>query len=496
MLRRWRLARAAAPIPGPGAAVLLVFLFTTMGLITRLLCADGNGYSSFWPANAATLTALLTLRTSLSMRVLVACFGINLLLNQLSGLSAQESILACVMNVVLVLLVAFPTRRFCGACTDLSRLRRQMMFVPIVCAASAVEATIGIFVEARFMGDAEDIVGDWVQWLLCDSLGLVLATPAVLLLLDCFRRRRFPVGIAVEPLLLMLATILLAVLSFVSPRSFLFFFLYPAMVTLAFRARPAWVLCTVLLVSVIVSALTAHNMGPIALISPDGSMMRQNMLQPFLLSLFLSALPPSNALGEKRRYARRMMQMRAHLEHAATHDPLTGLVTRQLFKNRLSAHLQSGAGGTLLFIDLDHFKQINDTMGHQAGDTVLRVFSDRMRTCASLLGGQTARFGGDEFAMYVPRLASRRALRDAFRIVLEASRRPYHVAGQTTRMSVSIGAASLDPDIGHADEVIRRADEALYAAKDAGRDDYRLHGDPERAAAYDHAIGSAGGMGI
>ncbi len=477
MVQAWRPCRAAEPRAGIGTAAVLVLVFTLMGLMTRLLCADADGYSSFWPANAALLVALLRLRAGLAGLVLVCCFALNLALNRISGLSLSEGILACMMNILLVLLAAPPTRRFCGARTDLTRLRRQGRFGLIVLVTTAVEAAIGMTVERLFLGDENSILADWFQWLLCDSLGLMLATPAVLLLMNWLPNRRLPTGITVEPMVLMIGILLLAIVSFLSPRSFLFFFLYPALVTLAFRARPVWALSTVLFVSIIASVFTVHDLGPIARISPNGLMRTQGVLQPYLWTLFLSALPANTMVGEKVRYARRLRLLRAHLEHAATHDQLTGLMTRQLFKTRLAACMAAGPGGTLLFIDLDHFKVVNDTLGHQAGDTVLRLFSERMERCARAQGGMMARFGGDEFAMFLPRLPTDTALRATLAAILDVARSPYHLDSGTARLSVSIGGAALDAPLETMDEVIRHADEALYAAKEAGRDDFRLYGD-------------------
>ncbi|MCQ8278489.1 diguanylate cyclase [Acetobacteraceae bacterium KSS8] len=444
--------------------------------MTRLFCADASGYSSFWPANAAMLVALLRLRPRFSIPVLLACFGINVGLNQISGLSPDEALLACAMNLLQVLLTAPPVRRFCGARTDLTRLRRQGRFGLIVFAATAIEAAIGVFVERCFLGDPDNVIGDWAQWVMCDALGLMLATPAVLLMMNWLPERRIKRGATMEPMALMTGILLLTVVSFLSPRSFLFFFLYPALVTLAFRTPPIWALSTVLFVSILVSMFTAHNLGPIALMSPDGPLMSQKLLQPFLWTLFLSALPANMMVGEKMRSARRLSLLRAHLEHAATHDPLTGLMTRQPFRLELASRLRSGVGGTLLFIDLDYFKQVNDRLGHQAGDSTLCLFSQRMERCARERGGRAARFGGDEFAMLLPRMPNEAALHHVLCTILETARSPYQLEERTAHLSVSIGVATLDR-CDSVDEVIRRADRALYAAKDAGRNGFRLYED-------------------
>ncbi len=485
MPHRWVPCRAAEPAHGAGMAVLLVALFGVLGVMTRLFCADTGGYSSFWPANAVMVAALLTLRARHAIPTLAACFCLNIALNGLSHLPGGEGLVACVINVLEAVLVAIPTRRFCGALTDLTRIRRLATFGVVSALATGVAAAIGVTLDAVFMNDRATLASDWLQWVLCDTLGLLLATPTVMLAVRRIGGRRLPRGPTIEPLLLLILTAALSLAGFLYPRSFLFLLLYPAMVALAFRAPAPWVLTTMLIVSIFVSMLTVHGMGPIAFLSLDGAMMRQAMLQPYLLSLFLSALPPSNALGERRRAARRLARMRANVEHAATHDALTALMCRQLFKNRLAAHAQTGAAGALLFIDLDHFKRVNDTFGHHAGDLILQAFSRRIAERARGLDGAAARFGGDEFALFVPRDLSVAELDRLCADIVHVARLPYQAGDDTVLLTVSVGAATLAMAAGDPDDLFRKADLALYGAKDGGRDGYRLDRTAEARSAVE-----------
>lgn len=470
---RWTPCRAAEPPRGARAALALVLLFMSLALAARLFCADADGYGSFWPANAALVVALLTLRPAYAASVLAVCFCLNLTLNRISLPAWDDNLEACSLNIVEAIAVAFPARRFCGALTDLTRFRRLATFAIVVGVASGLCAAVGVTIEAIFMNNTANIVGDWSQWVLSDSLGLLTATPALLLAVRRIGDRPMRIALSVERLMLLLLTIALALVGFLSARSFLFLLLYPAMIALAFRAPPAWVLTTVLIVSIFVSALTAHGLGPIAFLSQDGPIMRKTLLQPFLLSLFLSALPANNALGENRRAARRLGQMRANLEHAATHDAMTAVMNRQLFRKRLAACAAS-SGGTVLFIDLDHFKVINDTFGHLAGDLVLQTFACRMTEHARGLNGEVARLGGDEFAMLVPRELGAAEMDAVCSTILQAARAPYSTGTETMRLTVSIGAATMHLSRRDPNAVIREADCALYAAKDAGRDAYRV----------------------
>ena len=193
------------------------------------------------------------------------------------------------------------------------------------------------------------------------------------------------------------------------------------------------------------------------------------MIQPFVVSLFLAAVPANAALGEKRRARRRLLLMKDEIEHAATHDPLTGLANRELFRRRLAAMLRSPEPFATVFVDLDRFKEVNDTMGHAAGDQLLRVFSARLLAAA----GQActvARLGGDEFALLAAVAGPALSLGHLCAAVLDAARLPILLEGGAAHVSASVGVAVRCHGAASASELMRRADLALYAAKAAGRD--------------------------
>ena len=164
------------------------------------------------------------------------------------------------------------------------------------------------------------------------------------------------------------------------------------------------------------------------------------------------------------------------LRHQALHDPLTGLPNRVLFVDRLShALLRRGADGgvAVLFVDLDDFKAINDTLGHAAGDELLRLVAERLT--GVLRAEDTAcRLGGDEFAFLLEETSRARVLRIAERI-LEALAQPFEIGGHAASLSASIGIAIGDgardaaSSSESADELLRDADTAMYAAKSVGK---------------------------
>ena len=165
------------------------------------------------------------------------------------------------------------------------------------------------------------------------------------------------------------------------------------------------------------------------------------------------------------------------LEALASHDALTGLLNRRVFDDRLEHALRrtarTGEGVALLFIDLDRFKGINDTYGHDVGDFCLQTVAARVRTC--IRGGDSVgRLGGDEFAVILEGADAASARRVGQRIVEECGR-PLSIGARTLRLSASVGVAIRGCDGEDATSLLKSADLAMYAGKRAGGGMVRLH---------------------
>jgi len=162
-----------------------------------------------------------------------------------------------------------------------------------------------------------------------------------------------------------------------------------------------------------------------------------------------------------------------HMRHLAEHDVMTGLANRTQFQVRLAEICgPHGTGGVLMLVDLDGFKEINDTLGHAIGDECLIEFTRRLSgTCQA--ADLIARIGGDEFAVIFDASASPQAIASTAQHLVDATRIPMTCAGHTFRVSASVGFAFAEGETPTA--LFTNADLALYAAKAAGGNAYRGH---------------------
>jgi diguanylate cyclase (GGDEF)-like protein/PAS domain S-box-containing protein len=159
-------------------------------------------------------------------------------------------------------------------------------------------------------------------------------------------------------------------------------------------------------------------------------------------------------------------------------DSLTGLANRAAFVERLTLEFarvrRGGTGFAVHYIDLDHFKDVNDTLGHPVGDLLLQAVAERLRTCVRDTD-MVARFGGDEFAVLQDEMADVANVEALASKIGEAIARPFDIAGNQIRTSASIGVVPYRSDLANADVMMVKADLALYRAKNEGRNQFRFH---------------------
>ncbi|MEQ1784178.1 MAG: EAL domain-containing protein, partial [Hyphomonadaceae bacterium] len=210
--------------------------------------------------------------------------------------------------------------------------------------------------------------------------------------------------------------------------------------------------------------------------APGTFLMRTVM--PWVLGLLALLLAATLLLYRiTRRDAKKLLESQQRTFHMAYHDALTGLSNRAQFEvelsERLQAAAQAGSGFALLCLDLDRFKELNDAYGHAVGDELLREVAARLDTTVGKVGS-CARLGGDEFAILVPPELLDQTNQIAESVVAQLSL-PLSLSIGAKSISCSVGVALWTPDIVEPLELLRRADMALYVAKNEGRNCVRTY---------------------
>ena len=172
------------------------------------------------------------------------------------------------------------------------------------------------------------------------------------------------------------------------------------------------------------------------------------------------------------------MEREKQIRHQAYHDPLTRLPNRLFFSERIGEEIAEarrfGGQFALMYVDLDRFKIVNDSLGHEAGDALLRTSTQRLRSCLRE-GELLFRMGGDEFTVIVPRFGGPEDLARMAQRIIEAMAVPAEVQGHELPVGVSLGIAVYPADGDDAEVLIRNADAAMYEAKARGRGTYAFY---------------------
>jgi diguanylate cyclase (GGDEF)-like protein len=170
------------------------------------------------------------------------------------------------------------------------------------------------------------------------------------------------------------------------------------------------------------------------------------------------------------------------LENQALYDPLTGLANRRLMSDRISAALANARRNhgamAIMFLDLDGFKQVNDARGHVVGDALLKMVADRL-TAAVREVDTVARLGGDEFLIVLWNISHVEDAATVAAKLIESVSMPYAIDGPEARVTTSVGIAIHPAHGADAEALMKRADAALYAAKRAGKNVFRIADQPE-----------------
>ncbi len=196
-------------------------------------------------------------------------------------------------------------------------------------------------------------------------------------------------------------------------------------------------------------------------------------------------------ISDKKKAQEKLIEQKDILHYQAHHDTLTGLPNRILFNDRLEHGIEQAKRHkkklALFFIDLDHFKQINDSLGHQVGDRVLVAVTERLK--AKIRKEDTlARLGGDEFTIIMENLKKIQNASLLAQKIQEVLTQPLHIEGHTLYISCSIGISLYPQDDTDANHLIKYADAAMYKAKEEGRNNFQFYSSEMTALAFERVV--------
>lgn len=438
---------------------------------TIYLTSNGRDIAALWPANAILVALLLADERPHWKTVLSAGFVGNIAANLVTRGSFIGPVLYGVSNTFEIALVAALVRG--DQCQDsilhsIGSLLRFLVVAGLV--APAASGVLGATTANRFFG--EPLAQSFVDWWASDALGLLVFTPFFFAVFRgdfvvCVVRKswlqRFE-GVAILGL-----TGAVSYFVFFLAKQPMLFLLFPPLMLITFRIGSIGTKAAVMLIAIVGSIATMHGYGPVVRLSPIPSD-QAHILQAFLVVLLLTCLPVAAEVTARARLAERVDAHDREMTNQAMTDPLTGVRNRAGFESAAGTSLPSAQGrpDSLITIDIDYFKTINDRWGHQVGDRALRHISDILKANTrpfDVIG----RLGGDEFAVLLPHSDMDAAMEVAERFQAGLRAAPFVVDYNATMLaSISMGIASSLPGEDYA-RLNERADLALYAAKNAGR---------------------------
>ena len=348
-----------------------------------------------------------------------------------------------------------PTLDFVGSVAKFA-----LLAAPLGSAAGAMTDILSLY-GAGVLGDHALLEGFWVDWL-GHLLGIYLVAP---LMLTAMRWDLLPTGVGarVEGLALVLAMLVLTLLMMrylvpLRPAEIVLFVLLPAVLWAALRFSVMGASLAIFLAGIVILSVVVVSFGGIHVTTPLREVFA---LQISMLTMALGGMFVSAALAE-----RRYSEMR--LDMLANHDPLTGLPNRSYFQDFLNHALaraqRERAQVSLLFIDLDRFKHINDSQGHEVGDQVLRIVGNRLDE--QLRSDDfVARLGGDEFAVILNHPPASRAASRVARKLGKTLTEPFRIGQRRYAIGASIGISVYPDDGMDGNTLLRQADLAMYQAK-------------------------------
>ena len=384
----------SARLSTPAASLIVCVAYYGTAILSLRVALVLHQVTPFWPPTGIALVGLLVFGRRVWPGIALAAFLVNAPISTSLGAAAGIS----AGNTLGPLLAALALHRF-GFRTELDRFRDALALVVVALLAMIVTATGGTLalLSSRAIGP-DAFWATWSVWWTGDAMGILIVVP-FLLSLPLIRDRLWGSWPGrLESLSLYLS--LFGVGSWVFHAHLgLEYLMFPFLAWAAWRFGKAGAAPAALLISGMAAWSVFHGTGPFGAQGLPGRMIS---LQVFNACTAFASLLGAALVAERKRTIRDRDRAQEELAHQASHDPLTGLANRVLFIEQLNQALaraaRHGSSVAVLFLDLDRFKVINDSLGHEAGDRVLVCMADRLRS-ALRPGDVGSRFGGDEFVV-------------------------------------------------------------------------------------------------
>jgi diguanylate cyclase (GGDEF)-like protein len=467
------------------ASFLAYVLAAALGLA---LAFPGTNASPFWPPSALALALLYRFGLRLWPMILAGAFTINLLFMLGGGVALEPALTASVAvgfgNMLEAWLGVRLLRTIAGEQFPLESMQGLFAFFLAIAIAPIVSATIGVTVSRwASLGGAASYGQNWLTWWVGDSSGALTMAPILMLLLRA-RHWRIREGLHLtEPGALFVALALGSLIAFGAWQQHgghpypLMFLLLPMILWAVLRFHTAGAASAVFVISAsaVLSALAGN--GPFALANVDESIV---MLQVFIIVLAGTTLSLNAVLTERSRLVSCLAESNAELNDLAFNDALTGLPNRRALVGRLEQAARSARRhqkrAAILFLDLDRFKRINDSLGHAMGDELLKAVAQRLQA-ALREEDSVCRLGGDEFVVLLWDIDAATDAALVAQKLVAALRAPLRLANLDLGITTSIGIAVIPDDGSDAGDLIRYADMAMYRAKERGRGTFQFYKD-------------------
>jgi diguanylate cyclase (GGDEF)-like protein len=478
--RRWttefavRQARAFAPdrpVPYLARIVLLAAAYFLAAKLALLVAIPPGYATAVWPASGIALASVLLQGQRIWPGIWLGASLVNV--------TVQSSLVAATLigvgNTLEALAGAALFRAYVGQPGVFRRGEDVVKFVAIAASSATIAATVAAaplaFVHS--LGWPE-LLWNWWTWWQGDAVGIIVVAPLILgwsvRVRPAWTRWKILEG---SLLVCLLSGVMYLIFGpgVASPiPSLLTFAILPFVIWAAFRFRQRKVATVNALVCATAVWFTLEGSGPFAQGSLNASLL---LLLAFMCTVVTTGLVLSAVIGDRRRAVEATQQLVQDLREQAIRDPLTSLHNRRFLQDCLPREIiratRERAPLAVIMIDLDRFKRVNDSAGHQAGDRVLVEVAGLLKR--HVRGSDIAcRYGGEEFALVLPRTTPESALRRSEEIRSAIAGEPDRLRGVTA----SLGVALCPAHAVDADALLRAADRALYEAKREGRNQVRV----------------------